>query len=161
MKYLMPIQFSLKIFRFGWWTSPTGAHDCITRFFCTAKSFYSLINVFCFRASNVYEDKGKVLTEQRANGRNIVGCYMLRPFAHPVACCWELLDNKLETSQTFSYVQRDATTPNIVGSSLTWKNWVGLSFSISNPFASWPSKEVYYYSSFKKLFGFQMRFLGF
>ena len=27
----------------------------------------------------------------RANGRNIVGCYMLRPFAHPVACCWILL----------------------------------------------------------------------
>ena len=25
------------------------------------------------------------------NGRNIVGCYMLRPFAHPVACCWMLL----------------------------------------------------------------------
>ena len=24
----------------------------------------------------------------RANGRNIVGCYMLRPFAHPLACCW-------------------------------------------------------------------------
>ena len=22
---------------------------------------------------------------------NIVGCYMLRPFAHPVACCWILL----------------------------------------------------------------------
>ena len=21
---------------------------------------------------------------------NIVGCYMLRPFAHPVACCWRL-----------------------------------------------------------------------
>ena len=27
----------------------------------------------------------------RANGRNIVGCYMLRPFAHPVACCCVLL----------------------------------------------------------------------
>ena len=27
----------------------------------------------------------------RANGCNIVGCYMLRPFAHPVACCWMLL----------------------------------------------------------------------
>ena len=27
----------------------------------------------------------------RANGRNIVGCYMLRPFAHPVACCWMFL----------------------------------------------------------------------
>ena len=26
-----------------------------------------------------------------ANGRNIVGCYMLRPFAHHVACCWMLL----------------------------------------------------------------------
>ena len=25
------------------------------------------------------------------NGRNIVGCYMLRPFAHPAACCWMLL----------------------------------------------------------------------
>ena len=23
----------------------------------------------------------------RENGRNIVGCYMLRPVAHPVACC--------------------------------------------------------------------------
>ena len=22
---------------------------------------------------------------------NLVGCYMLRPFAHPVACCWMLL----------------------------------------------------------------------
>ena len=22
---------------------------------------------------------------------NIVGCYVLRPFAHPVACCWMLL----------------------------------------------------------------------
>ena len=27
----------------------------------------------------------------RANGRNIVGCYMSRLFAHPVACCWMLL----------------------------------------------------------------------
>ena len=27
----------------------------------------------------------------RANGRNIVECYMLSPFAHPVACCWMLL----------------------------------------------------------------------
>ena len=26
-----------------------------------------------------------------ANGRNIVGFYMLRPFAHPVACCWMFL----------------------------------------------------------------------
>ena len=26
-----------------------------------------------------------------ANGSNIVRCYMLLPFAHPVACCWQLL----------------------------------------------------------------------
>ena len=31
------------------------------------------------------------LLKPRANGRNIVGCYILRPFAHPVACCWMLL----------------------------------------------------------------------
>ena len=31
------------------------------------------------------------LVKPRANGRNIVGCYMLRPFAHPVTCCWMLL----------------------------------------------------------------------
>ena len=35
---------------------------------------------------------------------NIVGCYMLRPFAHPVACCCA----KFETGQTFQ-----PTTPNI------------------------------------------------
>ena len=44
---------------------------------------------------------------------------MLRPFAHPVCCvrvgsCWA----KFETGQTFSYVQTDAKTPNIVGSCL-------------------------------------------
>ena len=31
------------------------------------------------------------LVKPRANGRNIVGCYMLRSFAHPVAWCWMLL----------------------------------------------------------------------
>ena len=40
----------------------------------------------------------------RPNGRNIVGCYMLRPFPHPVACCCA----KFETGQTFQ-----PTTPNI------------------------------------------------
>ena len=29
--------------------------------------------------------------KSRANGRNIVGCYMVRPFAHLVACCCVLL----------------------------------------------------------------------
>ena len=31
------------------------------------------------------------IVKPRANGRNIVGCYMLQPFAHPVACCCVLL----------------------------------------------------------------------
>ena len=37
----------------------------------------------------LYEHFG--VLKPRANGRNIVGCYMLRSFAHPVACCWMLL----------------------------------------------------------------------
>ena len=52
-----------------------------------------------------------ILLKPRANERNIVGCYMLRPFTQPVACCCA----KFETGQTFSYVQTDATTPNIAG----------------------------------------------
>ena len=43
---------------------------------------------FCFAAVVVCY---LFCVKPRANGRNIVGCYMLRPFAHPVACCWMLL----------------------------------------------------------------------
>ena len=45
---------------------------------------------------------------------NVVGCYMLRPFAHPVVCCWMLLrvvgscHIRLHTT-----ANKDATTPNI------------------------------------------------
>ena len=48
-----------------------------------------------------------------------IGCYILRPFPHPVARCCVLLvlvEHKFETGQTFSYVQTDATTPNNLGS---------------------------------------------
>ena len=43
-----------------------------------------------------FEESGpsrKTKVKPRANGRNIVGsrCYMLRPFAHPVACYCMLL----------------------------------------------------------------------
>ena len=41
----------------------------------------------------------------RPTVRNIVGCYTLRPFAHPVACCCVLLGGsycaKFENGQTF------------------------------------------------------------
>ena len=30
---------------------------------------------------------------------NIVGCYVLRPFAHPVACCWMLLRVVVQSSK--------------------------------------------------------------
>ena len=47
-----------------------------------------------------------------ANGRSIVGCYMPRPFAHPVACCCANVVAcccaKFETGQSFQ-----PTTPNI------------------------------------------------
>ena len=65
-----------------------------------------------FRIYNIMKSK------PCANRRNIVGCYLLRPFAHPVACfacCWKFSCTKFETSQIFSYVQMEATTPNIVG----------------------------------------------
>ena len=66
--------------------------------------------------------------KSRANGRNffwptapdIVGCYMLRPFAYPVACCCVLLgavgQSLKPDKRLANEVQTDATTPNIVGS---------------------------------------------
>ena len=46
---------------------------------------------------------------------NIVRCYMLHAFAHPVASCCMLLGvkncAKFETGQTFSYVRTGARTP--------------------------------------------------
>ena len=41
----------------------------------------------------------------RANGRNIVGCYMLRPFANPVVMLLHVVGScraKFEIAQTFS-----------------------------------------------------------
>ena len=54
----------------------------------------------------------------RADGRNIVGCYMLRLFAHPVVCCCVLLGvvtQRLKPVKVLAVrVQTDATTPNNV-----------------------------------------------
>ena len=50
----------------------------------------------------------------------IGGYYKLRLFAHPVTCCCRLLRfigscwAKFETSQTFSHVKTEPTTPNIL-----------------------------------------------
>ena len=60
---------------------------------------------------------------------NIVGCYMLRPHAHPVAYGWKLL-HKLETGQTF-----EPTIPNIScvpwSPSIAQQCWIDL-YSSSN-----------------------------
>ena len=57
------------------------------------------------------------LPKPRATTLNIVGCYMLRPFAHPVVCC--VLScvvgcccEKIETGQTFSY---NTELPTLLG----------------------------------------------
>ena len=54
---------------------------------------------------------------------NIVGCYMLRPFAHPYACCWMLLrvaPQSLKPVILLAPCKRAQhclpTSPNIVGS---------------------------------------------
>ena len=60
---------------------------------------------------------------------------MLRPFAHPVACCCA----KFETGQTFSYVQTDATTPTMLGVALIFDkcaHYFLAAFSWDVP--SWP-----------------------
>ena len=50
---------------------------------------------------------------------NIFGCYMLRLFALPVACCCELL-RRVWNQSTFCYMQTDAAAPQNVGS--CWPN---------------------------------------
>ena len=54
---------------------------------------------------------------------NIVGCYMLRPFAHPYACCWMLLRVAPQSLKPVILLARCKraqhclpTSPNIVGS---------------------------------------------
>ena len=63
--------------------------------------------------------KGLIYAILWATTPSFVGCYMLCPSADAVACCCVLLGvvrQSFETGQTFSYVQTDATTPNMVGS---------------------------------------------
>ena len=62
-----------------------------------------------------------------ANGRNIFGCYTLRPFAHPVACCWMLLP-VVEPSLKKTF---QPTTPNI--SFVSWSP--NRSATMLDPFA--------------------------
>ena len=72
---------------------------CIKRLFLSFNQFSSLRSWRLFK--NYYPVTSQVAkvrytgppphVKLRANGRNLVGCYMLRPFEHPVACCYMLL----------------------------------------------------------------------
>ena len=52
----------------------------------------SVVHFFSYDIPGNRLVKDKCDTKAQCNGRNIVGCYMSRPFAHPVACCWVLLE---------------------------------------------------------------------
>ena len=59
-----------------------------------------------------------IMSKLRANGPNIVECYLLCPFAHPVACCCVLLGvqlRKVWNRSNFYLRETEVTTPNIVG----------------------------------------------
>ena len=52
---------------------------------------------------------------------NFVGCYMLRPFAHPVACWWMLLRVVAQSLKPVKgWGQTDVTTPNTLRACWQW-----------------------------------------
>ena len=55
---------------------------------------------------------GQCSLKPRAKGHNIVGCYFLRPFAHPFACCCVLLG---VVAQSLKLVKLWATKLGVVG----------------------------------------------
>ena len=59
------------------------------------------------------------MLKTRANGPNIVGCFMLRPFAHPDACCCA----KFETFYFLSTVRAN-------GHKNSQHCWVGQKFCV-------------------------------
>ena len=80
---------------------------------------------------------------------NVVGCYILRPFEHPVACCWECSCAKFEIGQTsepitpnISFVRSDLRnvaqqcwiclhgSPNIVGATHAHFTWFTKSYGL-------------------------------
>ena len=58
-----------------------------------------IINMSCF-------------LKPHTNGHIIVGCYMLCPLAHPVACCWQFLHLFAHHCNT------DATKCNVIGTTM-------------------------------------------
>ena len=60
--------------------------------------------------------------------RNIVGCHMLRPFAHPVACCWMLLRVVAQSLKPVKLFSQQLSTFLLFGDcqSVTQQCWIRL-----------------------------------
>ena len=59
-----------------------------------------------------------ILLKPRANERNIVGCYMLRPFTQPVACCCALLGvvaRSLKPGKRLATCKQTQQLPTLLG----------------------------------------------
>ena len=62
----------------------------------------------------------------RENGNNSVGCYMLRPVAHPIACCWVLLGivaQTLKPVKLLASCKRTQLPTFVVVSVCIWVIW--------------------------------------
>ena len=82
--------------------------------------------VLCKRVALIKKSSVQKFCQPHINGRNIVGCYLLRPCAHSFACCCVWLVLLRVVVQSFKPVKLLAsckrtqhcwlTTPNIAGS---------------------------------------------
>ena len=81
------------------------------------QQFQPLKKTTSFSSALKKSAKKHVKAKLRAHGRNIVGCYMLRPFAHPLAYCCALLK---VAAQSLKPVKLWATMLEVVGSVCTW-----------------------------------------
>ena len=52
---------------------------------------YGVLNSFLSEKTRKSKAQCKRMQHSWPSSPNIVGCYMLRPFGHPVAYCWQLL----------------------------------------------------------------------
>ena len=93
----------------------------------------------------------KQTVEPRVNGRNIVECYMLRPFAHPVACFCVLLGvvaQSLEPVKLLAAFKQTQQLPILLGQQC-WELWCPfvrrfnlISKKRAKTVASWPSDRT-------------------
>ena len=73
----------------GFWSK--GA-NFVTNATCCVAQFFKLQSVFILpsKAKKARANGRNIVRQQLPTTPNIVGCFMLRSFAHPVACCYLL-----------------------------------------------------------------------